>query len=92
VNERSAVLYNDSGRRIVLGLKHGDRYDVVGLASMWRAAVEDDIFKPNMLVVLVLLHWTRLLKRRYNQSALLDKDVAVQLELACCPDALQRLK
>ena len=92
VNGRSAVLYNGNGRRIVLGLKHGDRHDVVGLASMWMAAVERDILKPNMLVVPVLLHWTRLLKRRYNQSALLAKDVAGQLELACCPDALQRLK
>ena len=86
------MLYNDNGRRIVLGLKHGDRHDVVGLASMWMAAVARDILKPNMLVVPVLLHWTRLLKRRYNQSALLAKDVAGQLELAWCPDALQRLK
>ena len=92
VNGRSAVLYNDNGRRIVLGLKHGDRHDVVGLASMWMAAVARDILKPNMLVVPVLLHWTRLLKRRYNQPALLAKDVAGQLELAWCPDALQRLK
>ena len=76
----------------MLGLKHGDRHDVVGLASMWMAAVARDILKPNMLVVPVLLHWTRLLKRRYNQSALLAKDVAGQLELAWCPDALQRLK
>ena len=76
----------------MLRLKHGDRHDVVGLASMWMTAVASDIFKPNMLVVPVLLHWTRLLKRRYNQSALLAKDVAGQLELACCPDALQRLK
>ena len=92
VNGRSAVLYNDNGRRIVLGLKHGDRHDVVGLASMWMAAVERDILKPNMLVVPVLLHWNRLLKRRYTQSALLAKDVAGQLELAWCPDARQRLK
>ena len=92
VNGRSAVLYKDNGRRIVLGLKHGDRHDVVGPASMWMAAVARDILKPNMLVVPVPLHWTRLLKRRYNQSALLAKDVAGQLELAWCPDALQRLK
>ena len=91
-NGRSAILYNENGRRIVLGLKHGDRQDIVGPASIWMAAVAHDILKPNMLVVPVPLHWTRLLKRRYNQSALLAKSVAKHLDLAWCPDALQRFK
>ena len=56
------------------------------------AVVAHDISKPNMLVVPVPLHWTRLLKRRYNQSALLAKSVAKQLDLAWWPDALQRFK
>jgi predicted amidophosphoribosyltransferase len=89
---RAALLYKDNGRRIVLGLKHGDRQDVVGPASVWMAAVARDIIKPNMLVVPVPLHWSRLLKRRYNQAALLAQGVAAQLDLAWCPDALQRLK
>lgn len=89
---RSALVYNATGRRIVLGLKHGDRQDVVKPASLWMAAVARDIAKPNMLVVPVPLHWSRLLKRRYNQSALLANAVANQLNLAWCPDALQRLK
>jgi predicted amidophosphoribosyltransferase len=51
------------------------------------AAVAHDILKPNMLLVLVPLHWTRLLKRRYNQSALLAKSVAKHLDLVWYPDA-----
>lgn len=89
---RAALLYKDNGRRVVLGLKHGDRQDVVGPAALWMAAVAKDILKPNMLVIPVPLHWSRLLKRRYNQSALLAQAVAKELGLSWCPDALQRLK
>lgn len=89
---RAALLYKDNGRRIVLGLKHGDRQDVVGPASLWMAAVARDIVKPNMLVVPAPLHWSRLLKRRYNQSGLLAQAVAKHLDLAWCPDVLQRMK
>jgi predicted amidophosphoribosyltransferase len=70
------ILYNENGRLIVLGLKHGDQQDVVGPESIRIAAAAHDILKPNMLVAPVPLHWTRLLKRRYNQSALLAKSVA----------------
>ncbi|MFT5796379.1 MAG: ComF family protein [Candidatus Azotimanducaceae bacterium] len=89
---RSALLYKDNGRRVVLGLKHGDRQDVVGPASKWMAAVARDIISPNMLLIPIPLHWSRLLKRRYNQAALLAQGVAGQLDLAWCPDGLQRLK
>lgn len=89
---RSALLYKDNGRRVVLGLKHGDRQDVVGPASKWMASAAREIIKPNMLVVPIPLHWSRLLKRRYNQAALLAQGVARELDLAWCPDALQRLK
>ena len=89
---RSAILYNDNGRKLVLGLKHGDRHDVVRPAALWMAAVARAIVRPDMLIAPVPLHWTRLLKRRYNQSALLAQALAKQLGLECCPDALIRPK
>ena len=36
------------------------------------------------------LHWTRLVKRRYNQSALLAHQVARTTGLQHCPDLLRR--
>lgn len=89
---RSALVYKDNSRRVVLGLKHGDRQDIARPASLWMAAIAKDIVKSNMLVIPVPLHWSRLLKRRYNQSALLAQKVAKELDLSWCPDALQRLK
>lgn len=87
---RSAVLYKDNGRKLVLGLKHGDRHDAVRPAALWMAAAVKDILVPNMLIAPVPLHWTRLLKRRYNQSNLLAQALAKQVQLECCPDLLIR--
>lgn len=87
---RAAVLYKDNGRRLVLGLKHNDRQDVARPAALWMAAAAKDVLKPNMLIAPVPLHWTRLLKRRYNQSALLAQALAKEVDLECCPDLLTR--
>jgi predicted amidophosphoribosyltransferase len=57
------------------------------MANMMR-----NLVAPDALVVPVPLHWSRLLKRRYNQSALLAKSVAQKLDLDWCPDALLRSK
>jgi len=43
-----------------------------------------------MIVAPVPLHWTRLLRRRYNQSALLSRAMARAAGLAHAPDLLVR--
>lgn len=43
-----------------------------------------------MLVAPVPLHWLRLFRRRYNQSALLSRAIARAAGLDHCPDLLQR--
>lgn len=48
------------------------------------------ILLPDMLIAPVPLHWSRFLKRRYNQSALLAQSVARDLNTQCCPDLLHR--
>jgi predicted amidophosphoribosyltransferase len=87
---RAALLYRDNGRKLVLSLKHGDRHDIARPAALWMANAIRPVIAPNTLVVPVPLHWTRLLRRRFNQAALLAQAVAKQLGLSCCPDLLQR--
>lgn len=87
---RSALLYKDSARRMVLSLKHGDRQEIARFGAVWMARAVRDIIRPNMLIVPVPLHWTRLLKRRSNQSAVLAQALGRELGLSVCPDLLTR--
>ncbi|WP_299964781.1 ComF family protein [uncultured Roseobacter sp.] len=87
---RSALIYKDNARRLVLALKHGDRQEIAKPAAKWMAQAMKDLPRENMLVAPVPLHWTRMVKRRYNQSALLAQALAREFSLPVCPDLLQR--
>jgi len=87
---RAAMLYRDNARRLVLALKHGDRQDVVRPATLWLARAARPLLTDDMLIAPVPLHWTRMLRRRFNQSALLARALARHLGLPDCPDLLRR--
>lgn len=87
---RAPVRYDGVARRLVLGLKHGDRHDIVPMAADWMVAACPPALPPSAIVVPVPLHLFRLLSRRYNQSALLAQAVARRLGLEFCPDVLIR--
>lgn len=88
---RSALFYRNTGRKLVLALKHGDRQEIARPAGLWMAAVARDLVTPNTLIAPVPLHWIRMIKRRYNQSALLAKALATQVNQPLCLDLLQRV-
>lgn len=92
VQGRAALLYEGTGRKLVLALKHGDRQEMARPAGLWMANMMRAHVADRTLVMPVPLHWSRLLKRRYNQSALLARSVSKILGLDWCPDALTRPK
>ncbi len=87
---RAALLYKDNARKLVLALKHGDRIDLAGPVASWMTRAAQPLLLPGMLVAPIPLHWLRLLKRRYNQAALLSAGVAKLSGLEHCPDLLRR--
>lgn len=89
---RTAMLYRDKGRDIVLALKHADRQDLARPAAGWMVAAARPILTPDMVVAPVPLHWRRMLKRRYNQAALLSGAIARAAGLDHCPDLLRRAR
>jgi ComF family protein len=89
---RSALIYKENARAMVLALKHGDRMELAAAASGWMLRAGRGIIRPDMLVAPIPLHWMRLLYRRYNQSALLSRQLAQLALLDHCPDLLVRPK
>ena len=87
---RAALIYRDKGRALVLALKHGDRQEIARPAGLWLAAAARPLLRRDTLIAPVPLHWTRLLKRRYNQAALLSKSLAAATGHDHCPDLLIR--
>ena len=70
------MAYGDIGRRLVLGLKHGDRADIARAAGPWLARAAGPLCDADSLIVPVPLFRARLWRRRYNQSALLAQSLA----------------
>lgn len=89
---RSAVIYDDASRGLILSFKHGDKLHLTKTFVPWLKTAGDRFLKDADMVVPVPLHWRRLLKRRYNQSALIAKELAKETGLSYMPDALKRTR
>lgn len=89
---RSALSYEGRARQMILSLKHGDRPDLARPAAKWMVQAAGNMLRPGRIVIPVPLHWSRLLKRRYNQSALLATNIARLKGLPTCPDLLLRTR
>ena len=73
---RAVMGYSDVGRKLILGLKHGDRADIARAAGPWMARAGAELLGGDPILVPIPLHPLRLLARRYNQSAQLALSMA----------------
>lgn len=89
---RSALIYNEHSKPILLRFKHGDATYQAPILSQWMKGADPDLFHPQKILVPVPLHWTRLFKRRYNQAALLAKNLQNQTQNEVILDGLIRTK
>ena len=73
---RSAFAYDDFSKKLILDFKFYDRTDLAPELAKMLLVAGEDIFKAGVdIMVPVPLHYTRLIKRKYNQSALLAKEL-----------------
>ena len=89
---RAAVVYAGTGRRLALALKHHDRPDMAPHLAGWLAQAAAPLIRPDMVVAPVPLHLFRLMRRRYNQAALLSAPLARAWRLPHMPDLLIRTR
>jgi len=89
---RAAVVYDDASRKLILGFKHGDRTDAAKALAVWMHRAGGDVLKETDSLIPVPLHRWRLFLRRYNQSALLAKNVGALAGKPVLFDALCRVR
>jgi ComF family protein len=93
---RSVFHYDDHSRGLVLAFKHGDRMQGAPAFGAWMARAGAGLLADADLLVPVPLHWTRLWRRRFNQSAVLALALEAAIRRdgasapAAAPDLLQR--
>lgn len=89
---RSVLKYDDFSRDMILAFKHADRTDQTPVFANWMARTASDILADDVLIAPVPLHPRRLIKRRFNQSALLANAIAAVSQKAAIPDLLLRTR
>ncbi len=77
--QRSAFIYDDESKNLILDFKFNDKtVSAETLANLLFSAGHDIWLEKPDLLIPVPIHQLRLLKRRYNQSALLVKYLALK--------------
>ncbi len=89
---RAAFVYDDASRNLVLSFKHADRTDAASVYARWMAQAGAALIEEADVIAPVPLHWTRLLRRRYNQAALLVIALAHRSGTRADPSLLVRTR
>ena len=87
---RAVLRYDEHSRDLILGFKHADRTELAPTLAGWMARAGAALIEEADIVAPVPLHRLRLLRRRYNQAALLANAIADVGAVAALPDLLVR--
>ena len=89
---RAALVYDDMSRDIILSFKHGDQTQSVPSFIPWLNQAGVDVLDRADYLVPVPLHRWRILRRRFNQSALIAQYLSKDTKIPCFLDILQRVR
>jgi len=89
---RSVFRYDDHSKDLILSFKHADRTDLAPAYADWLARIAPELVSENTILAPVPLHPGRLLKRRFNQSAMLARALGRKINRPISSDLIQRIK
>ena len=89
---RSALIYDDASRNIILGFKHGDQTHSVPSFIPWLTRAGEELIEKADYLVPVPLHRWRIFQRRFNQSAIITQYLSQATKIECLLDALIRTR
>ena len=72
----SAVVYDDTSKRLILALKYADKTELAPLLARMMVNAGGKVLDGADVLTCVPLHWKRLLARKYNQAAVLASAVS----------------
>ena len=89
---RAALVYDDVTAKIILRLKHAGQREGLKVLCNWMSSAGADILENTDWVMPVPLHYQRLARRGFNQSAWLAQGVARHSGTLLLLDGLRRLR
>lgn len=89
---RAAVHYEGVARRMVQGLKYGDRTDLAPWMARWMLRAGNSLITDADILVPVPLHRRRFFQRRFNQAAELARALSDLSGVAFEPEVVRRRK
>ncbi len=89
---RAATIYTGVARKCVYRLKYADDASVVQFMANAMHSAGKDILAQADILMPIPLHWSRFIKRHYNQSALLSKKLSEISGIAQNVNMLKRKK
>jgi len=89
---RSALVYDDMSRNVILGFKHGDQTHAVLSFMPWLLRAGEEILAQSDYLVPVPLHRWRMLRRRYNQAGVISQYLSKDTGIPVFLDLVERNK
>tara|TARA_B100000508_G_scaffold51641_1_gene40095 strand:+ start:1847 stop:2602 length:756 start_codon:yes stop_codon:yes gene_type:complete len=89
---RSALVYDEASRELILPFKHGDKTHFILGFLPWLKQTGGMILEEVDLIMPVPLHRWRLLQRRFNQAGIMASYLSKEVGKSCCLDGLQRVR
>lgn len=87
---RAALVYNDASRDLILKFKHADQIQAAVCMMPWLKSAGAEFWDKADVIIPVPLHRWRLLRRRYNQAAIMGQFLSRQVNIPCAVDVLIR--
>lgn len=89
---RAALVYDGISAPLVTSLKFHDQWAGLTRYTQMMLRLGRPLLEGADMLIPVPLHWRRLLRRKFNQSALLAYSISDQTGVPCMPDVLQRVQ
>lgn len=89
---RSVFAYDQHSRNMIINFKFFDNLNYVKIYANWIHQANQNTFQNAEVIIPIPLHKMRLFKRKYNQAALLAKELSKLSNLLYTPFAIKRFR